>query len=170
MTTSVTDDPPLFLSKPRSNVVREKGYRYLGVRNVCLNRITEQWQYLLFWETDTTDIKYDVTDAFRGMSYICYSTKHGAHWVGLTPLEPNRWGERFQQLRDNSYNHKYAGQTIRLSRKRDEKQRLLHYNFQYKTIMNLYQVYQKRFNITETPMHSLNDYACIYEWYRSKKN
>ena len=161
--------PISLTSKPRSNVVREKGYRYLGVRNVCLNRITEQWQYLLFWETDTMDVPYDVTDAFLGMSYVCYSTKHGAHWVGLTPLEPEGWGVRFQQLRDASHNHKYAGQTIRLSRKRDEKQRLLHYNFQYKTIMNLYQIYQKRFSITETPMHLLNDYACIYEWYRSQK-
>jgi len=115
------------------------------------------------------DVQYDVTDAFCGMSYVCYSTKHGAHWVGLTPLEPQIWGERFQQLHDASNNHKYAGQTIRLSRKGGEKQMLLHYNLDYKTIMNLCQVYQKRFNITETPMHSLNDYSCIYEWYRSKK-
>jgi len=115
-------------------------------------------------------IPYDVCDAFRDMSYVCYSTKHGAHWVGLTPLESQIWGDRFQQLRDASYNHKYAGQTIRLSRKQGEKQLLLHYDLKHKTIMNLYQVYQKRFNITETPMHSLNDYACIYEWYRSKKD
>jgi len=116
------------------------------------------------------DISYNVTHVFRGMSYVCYSTKHGAHWVGLTPLEPQIWGYKFQQLRDDSNNYKYAGQTIRLSRKRDEKQMLLHYNLVFKTIMNLYQVYQKRFNITETPMHSLNDFACIYEWYRSKKD
>ena len=134
-----------------------------------MNRITEQWKYLLFWEVDTMDIKYDVTDAFRGMSYICYTTKHGAHWVGLTPLEPNKWGVRFQELRDASNNHKYAGQTIRLSRKQGETPLLLHYDLAYRTINNLYQIYQKRFGITESPMHLLNDYACIYEWYRSKK-
>lgn len=160
MTQNATPNPEMQATK-----------RYIGLRNICLNTLTEEWRYLLFFELDDyqTAREFPVFDMFNDMSYVCYETKHGYHWVGLTPLTADVWGEKFAKL-INMTKHKYAGQTIRLSRKDNENQRLLHYDFTHPTISNLFRIYQNRFRISEYPHHVLNQYRCVYEWYTSKRD
>lgn len=146
--------------------------KFLGVRNIVVDKVKNEWYHLLFFELDDTEARIDLlTDRLAEfqISYILYSTKHGYHVVGLTPLNAKEWGDYFILLSNDFQKKDYAGQTLRLSRKKDEHQRLIEYNVDYPLVHGLFTIYQKRFNITQAPRSPLFGYNCIYEWYGSRK-
>ena len=123
----------------------------LGLRNIVTNG--KQWKYLLFYEIDNPsegDIKilHDLLESFR-ISYIVYSTKAGLHAVGLSYMDCHSWSTVFT-LAQMSIPEYYSGQTIRVSRKKGEKQELLFYNLDHELMLNLLHMYARRFPELQT--------------------
>ena len=122
-------------------------YRMMGINNHVTDK--EHWSYLLFYDIDNHDIDlnklYEILDLFE-ISYLVYKTKNGYHVIGLTPItSASRWGYMFDILQ-KQFPEYYNGQTIRIWRKKDETQELLHWNISYPVISNLLQKFEKRFN------------------------
>lgn len=150
--------------------------KIIGLRNIVTDGIA--WKNLLFYEIDNPtveqleELKEDL-DSFQ-ISYIVYRTKNGVHAVGLTPIEPQQWGYMFQHLKEK-YNEYYSGETIRLSRKKDENQLLIWFNIEHPFIANLFSIYTKRFqslsaNIEEHDQpYNMNHYKLVFEKYWTVK-
>ena|SRR5688572_19426177 len=146
--------------------------RFIGLRNIVTSK--NDWKYLLNYEIDGHDeSKCLAIIAYYSRvetSYICYKTKHGFHFIGLTPMNAQKWGYHFETLQ-NIVPEYYSGQTIRLSLKEGEKQELIHYSFVYPAIWRLYMIFRKRFaDLPEDPHTDfVFDYSCVFEKYWSEK-
>jgi hypothetical protein len=154
--------------------------KIIGLRNIVTDK--ETWKYLLFYDIDSpteADIKnlVEYLDELKCISYIIYSTKAGLHVVGLTPLNSSMWGVIFAQLQIR-FPEYYSGQTIRLSRKENEKQELIYSNLEYPIIPNLLELYSKRFFQNESKaffeefQENLiydNHWSLVFERYWSQK-
>lgn len=144
----------------------------LGLRNIAQSK--EGFMELLFYDIDrpigNTDIeRVDAICQRSNLSYLLFSTKHGAHFICLTPLIKTRWALLFDEFQDlfGSY---YAGKTIRVSRKKDENQYLLKMNVLYgEVIPNLLNLYATRFNYQKIEWkQETSKYLLHFEKYRSK--
>lgn len=146
--------------------------RFIGLRNIVTTKI--EWSYLVLYEIDGHDENkaLNVVSTIDKMetSFIAYKTKNGFHFVGLTPINAQLWGNYFQMLQ-NAHKEYYSGQTLRMSLKENEKQELIHASFRYPTILNLWMLYTKRF--PELGNYSVRDltanYNCVFEKYWSVK-
>ena len=118
--------------------------KIIGLRNIVTNG--NEWKYLLLYDKDSQDddVIKEMKECYYGISFLIYKTKHGIHGIGLTPMSIEHYASRFQLLQDIIPEY-YSGQTIRVSRKQDEKQELIHYNFNYPILPNLLHIYAKRF-------------------------
>jgi hypothetical protein len=146
--------------------------KLLGLRHDVVKK--EEIVYLLFYDIDTPrdDIISVVDNVMKAyaISYFLIKTKNGYHVIGLTPLSALKWARAFTdlQLLFNSY---YGGIIIRLSRKPQEVQELLAYNFDYgEVIPNLYNLYAPRFNMEKRHwVKELAKYLLVFEKYRTDK-
>ena|SRR5688572_23070162 len=147
--------------------------RFIGLRNIVTSK--NDWKYLLNYEIDGHDTSeclaiiayYSRVET----SYICYKTKNGFHFIGLTPINAQKWGHHFQTLQ-NVIPEYYNGQTLRMSLKENEKQELIHYSFRYPYIERLARVYINRFNIPKENIPIYGEppiYSCVFEKYWSAK-
>lgn len=147
--------------------------RLIGLRNITCTK--EDWYYLVFYDFDKPLTQTEIDEIDNTMhnweiSYILYRTKHGFHLVGLSPVTSSVWGSLFGYLKDLFHEY-YAGQTIRLSRKKDEIQELIVCNTTYgEVIPNLYNLYCDRFNLKKMPWNrETSRYLLVFEKYRSMK-
>ncbi len=143
----------------------------LGLRNIA--QAKDHFRELLFYDIDRPvgmqdHINIEQICSRSKLSYLFFTTKHGAHFICLTPLIKTRWAMLFDELQD-MFNSYYAGKTIRLSRKKDEIQTLIGKNLDYgEVIPNLYNIYCSRFNLPK--MEWTKDtakYLLHFEKYRS---
>lgn len=146
--------------------------KIIGLRNIITNG--KEWKYLIFYDVDNPsegDIK-NIIDfmEIQQVSYIIYSTKHGIHLIGLTPLNAIKWVSIHNGLLGLVPEY-FSGQTIRVSLKEGEKQELIMTNLHYPLITNLYKIYRKRFDIPDIQFMELmiEDYHLVFEKYWSKK-
>jgi hypothetical protein len=157
--------------------VEKNWKKSIGLRNIVTDG--KQWNYLLFYDIDKpTDADVaEIIDTMHGLriSYIMYSTKNGLHLIGLTPINAFTYGVAFSRLKRIMPEY-YSGQTIRVSRKENEKQELIFYDLDYPVIMNLLHLYAKRFSPLQTEnyidwvnagMH--REWTLVFEKYWSKK-
>jgi len=144
----------------------------LGLRNIA--QAKENFMELLFYDIDRPIGEGDIerVDAIcqrSRLSYLLFTTKHGAHFICLTPLIKTRWALLFDELQElfGSY---YAGKTIRISRKKGETQTLLKMNTAYgEVIPNLFNLYATRFNYAKMEwIKETSKYLLHFEKYRSK--
>lgn len=136
-----------YLKTKRNYVLR------LGLRNICYTE--DDIMYLIFYDIDMETIIDDdyigIIDKFmftQNLSYILYSTKHGYHLICLTPVECDIWGNVFKRLK-LQFKEKYAGNTIRLDRKDNEKKHLIKMNTSYGYVIpNLHNLILNRLDNT----------------------
>ncbi len=151
----------------------QKLKRFIGLRNIVTAKT--HWRYLLLYEVDSheeSDI-ISVLDVFRRIetSFIAYKTKHGAHVVGLSPLDSQQWGYWFGLLQRRKPEY-FSGQTLRLSLKENEKQELIELNLRYPYLERLARMYFKRFDIKSENIalyHNPPVYSCVFEKYWTGK-
>ena len=156
-------------------IAEPKLRKVIGLRNiVTIKDPLPRWDYLLFYDKDDAT-KNDIQEIIeyldiRNMSYIIYKTKAGIHVIGLTPMNSEHWGLIFQTLQKLVPEY-YSGQTIRVSRKQNETQSLIYYNFNYPLIYNLAMMYKKRFPEIRLEFGGklLRDYKLVFEKYWSYK-
>ena len=151
-------------------MIQQQLHKFIGLRNTVTNG--KSWSYLLFYEWDSILLNADMLSQMLSnskISHIIYSTKHGYHLVSFTPLNAVRWGYWIDYLY-TEYRQYYSGETIRLSRKQNEKQELIAIDREHYCIPNLYNIYAKRFDFPELP-HDYNDgrfrYKLVFEKYWS---
>lgn len=143
----------------------------LGLRNIA--QMKDGFRELLFYDIDRpvgiNDVGF-IESMCRDsrLSYILFTTKHGAHFICLTPLIRTRWAMLFDTL-ELHFGSYYSGKTIRISRKKDEMQNLLSINTEYgEVIPNLYNLYASRFNQPKMPWNKEDTkYLLHFEKYRS---
>ena len=141
---------------------------HIGLRSMITNENKTDWEYLLFYDIDRKFNQNDfdfITETLNSISYIVYSTKNGFHVVGLTPLDCISWGYLFDSFKTH-YNNYYSGHTIRMSRKKDEKQKLIMYSDLFDVSYPLARIYEKRFNIVM--QNRINNHA-VFEKYGTRK-
>lgn len=111
-------------------------------------------------------------DVFRrsGTSYICYQSKNGFHFVGFTPLRSAQWGYWFDKLQMVAPEY-YSGQTLRVSLKEGETQRLIESDFKHPYVFRLARMYARRFGIEkELPIYGeMPIYSSVFERYWTGK-
>ena len=149
--------------------------RILGLRKpVCAK---EDWYYLVFYDIDKekeltqSDLEQiNMIMLTHKCSYLVYKTKHGYHIIGLTPLTAIQWANTFTALKFYFQSY-YSGDTIRLSRKKDETQVLVRKVTEFgEVIPNLYNLYADRFNYPKLPWtRETAKYLLVFEKYRSEK-
>lgn len=129
----------------------------------------------MLYEVDGFDsgAHLEVISQFKRMetSYICYSTLNGYHFVGLSPITAQQWGNYFTRLQ-NIVPEYFSGQTLRISLKEGENQELVKYNFNHPFIPRLTFMYCRRFNIpsSEIPIYGEPpNYSCVFEKYWTGK-
>jgi len=146
--------------------------RMLGLRNIVCTK--DDWYYLCFYDIDKpiTQEQLDAIDERMHLSeysYMIYKTKHGNHFICLSPLDCKAWAGMFFFFKQlfNSY---YSGNVIRLSQKKDEQQELIVMNTTYgEVIPNLYNLWAKRFNYEKMPwVKETSKYLLVFEKYRSE--
>lgn len=151
--------------------------KVIGLRNiVTIEDPLPRWDYLLFYDKDDATqedinkIIHYLDTPNMNMSYIIYRTKGGIHVIGLTPMNAENWGIVFQHLQYLTPEY-YSGQTIRVSRKQNETQSLIYYNFNYPLIYNLAMMYKKRFPEIHLEFGDklLRNYKLVFEKYWSYK-
>lgn len=142
--------------------------KILGLRNIVTT--SEQWYYLLLYDFDQPVNEREIASFShnRKLSYILYKTKHGSHYVGLTPISAMQWGLHFDAM-SQIYPNYYSGQTIRLSRKEDEQQILISLNRDYQVISNLYNIFASRFGFDKMKVEFPMKYRLVMEKYWSRK-
>ena len=145
--------------------------RYIGLRNIVTSKT--QWKRLFFYEIDGHSLKKcKKMIAFIEQcetSYVCYKTKNGFHAVGLSPISAGEEGmyHDYMQIFLPEY---FSGQTIRMSLKEGEKQKLIDYSFKYPYLERLANVYIRRFNIPLPIKHDNPPvYTCVFEKYWTGK-
>ena len=147
--------------------------RMIGLRHtVCAK---DDWYYLVFYDIDNREqlTNEELKDIDQLMfdyhiSYMIYKTKHGFHIIGLTPVHRINLGYVFTALKDICWSY-YSGDVIRLSRKKDENQMLIHMETQYgEVIPNLYNLFAQRFNYPKLAwIKETSKYLLVFEKYRS---
>jgi hypothetical protein len=143
---------------------------FMGLRNTITDG--KKWYYLFFYEFDNTrsgNIEPDWKEirkilARKSWSWIAYSTKHGYHLVLLSPISSIEWGILKADL-DKQYHSYYNGMTIRLSRKKNENQKLIELHLGSYTIPNLYNMYCSRFGLKK--LREDYRYRLVFEKYWS---
>lgn len=148
--------------------------RAIGLGNTVTH--PDGWDFLIFYDVDgdreEADKVNDCFESFKEVSYIAYSTKHGYHFVGLSPVNADYWGCAHAVLQTVSRQY-YSGRTIRLSRKDEEHQELYVCRIRDGThvIPNLYGIYAKRFGIADLPQQfwASKKYKLLFETYHTKK-
>jgi len=147
--------------------------RFIGLRNIVTSK--SDWKYLLPYEIDSHNENemYSIIDVFERLktSYIAYKSLNGYHFVGLTPLTAQQWGNYFTYLQ-NRVPEYFSGQTLRVSLKENEKQELIKFNFNYPFIQKLTFMYCRRFNIdkSEIPIYGEPpNYSSVFEKYWTGK-
>jgi|SRR6185503_609916 len=147
--------------------------RYIGLRNIVTSK--SDWKYLLPYEIDSHNENemYSIIDVFERLrtSYIAYKSLNGYHFVGLSPLTAQQWGNYFTYLQ-NRVPEYFSGQTLRVSLKENEKQELVKFNFNYPFIQKLTFMYCRRFNIdkSEIPIYGEPpNYTSVFERYWTTK-
>ena len=160
----------LFSICPRGRI---KMKRYIGLRNIVTSK--QDWKYLLFYEIDGHDDhkELQILSIFNRFetSYIAYQTLNGYHFVGLTPINAQQWGQWFTILQ-NTVPEYFSGQTLRLSLKEGETQRLVSYSTQYPYLERLANMYIRRFNIPKNEVPTFGEmpkYSCVFEKYWTTK-
>lgn len=137
--------------------------KLLGLRNLCTT--SQDWYYLLFYDIDgEPNCNIEDVASICNVSYICYKTKHGYHFVSFTPLTILEYAEAFTFLK-RMFGGYYSGQTIRLSLKAGERQEVVHLDTsKYYTIPNLYNIYAKRFGLPRKDLRrdAIGRFAPIY--------
>ena len=129
-----------------------KSFFFIGLHNLVSDG--KEWFHLLVY-----DIDFDFEPANwylanwlrhfslkRKLSYILYTTKHGAHYIGLTPISALQWGKWFTVL-DNHFDNFYSGHTIRLSPKKGEVQELLSYETRFPVASSVATIFEDKFKI-----------------------
>jgi hypothetical protein len=149
----------------------------LGLRNICYSE--EDIHYLIFYDIDreyTQEEFKKIDTLFKNerISYMIYSTKHGYHLIGLTPVDCYLWGHVFSLLKD-WIKEKYAGNTIRLDKKEGEIKLLKHTQTNYGYVIpNLYNLILNRCantnDIERIPCKPPFKHRLQIENYRSFKN
>ena len=146
--------------------------KIIGLRNIVTDG--KEWKYLLFYDVDnqseeTIDKIMNLTNTWA-ISFIIYKTKHGIHFIGLTPLNIVEYSLYFNQLQ-TAIGEYYSGQTIRLSRKEVENQELIGFNLEYPTLKNLLSIYEKRFPslLVSKDVKMVKGYSLVFEKYWSVK-
>jgi hypothetical protein len=147
--------------------------RYIGLRNIVTSK--SDWKYLLPYEIDTHDENklYQILDVFDRLdiSYIAYKSLNGYHFVGLSPLTAQQWGNYFTYLQ-NRVPEYFSGQTLRLSLKENEKQELIKFNFNHPFLQKLTFMYCRRFNIDKSNIPVYGEppnYTSVFERYWTTK-
>lgn len=150
--------------------------RVIGLRNIVTTQ--DKWYYLVFYDFDgylgSQDLIYKIS-AMNDLSYVLYSTKHGAHYVSFTPLGIREYGEIFH-LFQKHFDGYYSGQTIRMSRKEGEVQELISLVIHpdRPIVANAYNIYARRFNKPLLPLHKTpvvikKKYHLVFEAYETSK-
>src|SRR5574342_625639 len=80
--------------------------RLLGLRNIVCTK--DDWYYLVFYDIDREITEQEIeyireTMFYYKISYILYKTKHGVHFIGLTPVNAEVWAKLFTALK-NKFN------------------------------------------------------------------
>lgn len=147
--------------------------RFIGLRNIVTSKT--DWRYLMLYEIDGHDTTtyLDVISQFQRMetSFISYKTLNGYHFVGLTPMNAQTWGNYFQRLQ-NTVPEYFSGQTLRISLKEGEKQEACYYTFRYPYLQRLARMYIRRFKIEESEIPYFGEspnYSCVFEKYWTGK-
>ena len=147
--------------------------RYIGLRNIVTSKT--EWKRLFFYEIDGHSKKNLNEILFLGeslqMSYISYKSKNGFHFVGLTPISATLEGYYHDYVQKIKPEY-FSGQTIRMSLKEGEKQKLIDYSFEYPYLERLASVYMRRFNIHKEDIIIHDNppiYTCVFEKYRTDK-
>lgn len=146
--------------------------KIIGLRNIVTDG--KEWKYLLFYDVDnqSEENKKSLGETMNTaeISFITYTTKHGIHAVGLTPMNLLEYATYFERL-NNLIPEYYSGQTIRMSRRENETQELLSFNFDYPMLKNLLSIYQKRFTSLQTSSHNklVEGYSLVFEKYWTVK-
>lgn len=155
------------------NIDKEGLVKKMGVRNGMITK--EDRFMLLFYDVDREVTQEELTYLDKWfwrtqMSYMIYSTKHGYHIIGLTPLTPDYWAFQFIELR-NMFHSDFIGQTIRLSRKSGEIQKLIKINLvNGEVVPNLYNVFASRFGYDKMFWDKENPkYKLVFETYWTAK-
>ena len=148
------------LSKAKAN----KLYTW-GIENkVCNARDSKkrEWKWLIFYDFDGNfdATKKSIVGLHENTSFIIYSTKHGHHLVGFTPLTAITWALLFDSL-EKDFDSFYNGGVMRLMLKRDEVQKLVRSSFEHPVIPRLYNIYSKRFDLPEIPNYRFTE----EKWY-----
>ena len=124
---------------------------FIGLHNIVTDK--KEWKHLLFYDIDKDEHFSNTVKKFasefsnrRKLSYILYKTKHGFHLIYLTPMDPVKWGQYFE-IHKKKFQGYYSGHTIRMSRKKKEKQFLISYSDAYPAVYPLCTLYEARFNI-----------------------
>ena len=133
------------------SLLASKSFFFIGLHNLVSDN--KEWFHLLFYDIDApTEINWYLSNWLRHfslkrkLSYVLYTTKHGAHYIGLTPLSPKQRGKWFTVL-DNHFDNFYSGHTIRLSPKKNEIQELLSYETKFPAASGVAKIFEDKFKI-----------------------
>lgn len=156
-----------------------------GLGNIAIAK--DDIYYLCFYDIDTPQqflnqaqmSCIDRNFQMANCSYLIYKTKHGFHLIGLSPLNEYWWAHTFRNFK-MQFKSYYSGRTIRLSRKKDELQVLIHRELEYgEVIPNLYNLFASRFNYDKMywtidtkeyeEKTQRKHYVLLFEKYRSDK-
>jgi hypothetical protein len=145
--------------------------KFIGIRNIVTDK--KQWKRLIFYEIDGHDENKlsQILSMFERMdiSYICYQTLNGFHFVGLTPISATKEGLWHDKLQSRVSEY-YAGNTLRVSLKANEEQKLIGYSLRYPYIERLANIYLHRFGVKDTPIYGdMPKYSCVFEKYWTTK-
>lgn len=145
----------------------------LGLRNIVSSK--EDWHYLIFYDIDRdiTEHEKDMIEALftvRKLSYMLYKTVNGYHIICLTPVNAFMWSEVFVALKQHFHSY-YSGNVIRVSRKKDEVQKLVAINTTNgEVIPNLYNIYATRFSYEKMNwVRVTSKYLLVFDKYRTVK-
>ena len=130
----------------------EKSMRLRGIRNICVGN--DDFYYLIFYDIDKPITTYDVAWIEHAsheykISFFLFTTLHGSHYIGLTPLDILEHARVFHDFKSRFKSY-YSGGTIRLSRINNEQQTLIRSNLDFgEVIPNLHNLYCERFGFTK---------------------
>lgn len=96
----------------------------LGIYNVVTDGF--RWRHLIFYEKDTPLTKDETAKIHANMTkaksaYVLYSTEHGYHVMGLTPVSTVVWAYGFKDL-DMDLKGNCSGHVLRINQKPREEQ------------------------------------------------
>ena len=136
-----------------------QSFFFIGLHNLVTDG--KEWFHLLFYDIDmprgnskswTKCLNHYAANWLRHfslrrkLSYVLYTTKHGAHYISLTPLNVTQWAVWFNTL-DNHFDNFYSGHTIRLSPKSNESQELISYEDQFPVASGVAKIFEYKFKI-----------------------